>query len=45
MPVIMATREAEIGRSDSKPALDKQFLRLYLENTQHKKRLMKWLKW
>jgi hypothetical protein len=43
MPVILATREAEIRRITvgSQPG---QFVRTYLKKTHHKKGLMEWLK-
>jgi hypothetical protein len=44
-PVILATQEARLGGSWFKASPGKQFMRLYLENTQHKKELVEWLKW
>jgi hypothetical protein len=46
MPIILLTQEAEIKRisGSSKPAPGKQFEKLYLKNTPHKKGLAEWLK-
>jgi hypothetical protein len=50
LPVTYTCNPSYSGARDqedcgSKPALGKEFLRPYLENTQHEKGLVKWLKW
>jgi hypothetical protein len=39
MPVILATQEAEISRIEVQASPGKEFLRPYLKNNQHKKRV------
>jgi hypothetical protein len=45
MPVIISIWKAKIKGSSYEPCPGKQFERPYLENTQHKKGLVEWLKW
>jgi hypothetical protein len=44
MPVILATQEAEIRRIVIQSQLRQIARETYLENTQHKKGLVEWLK-
>jgi hypothetical protein len=44
IPVILAPQEAEIRRIVVQSQPGEQFLRPYLKNTHHKKRLVVWLK-
>jgi hypothetical protein len=44
LPVILATLEAEVRRIMVEASPWQKFRRPYLENTQHKKRLVEWAK-
>jgi hypothetical protein len=45
MPIILALGRQRSGVSRFEASLSKQFMRPYLENTEHKKGLAEWLKW